>query len=72
MSVVYIVLPLALVFVVFALYVFIRAVRAGQFDDMDTPSLRVLHDDTPVERRPRGDSGAPGGGDEIEGSPPNS
>jgi cbb3-type cytochrome oxidase maturation protein len=47
MSVVYIVLPLALLIAVLALYVFIRVVRAGQMDDMDTPSLRVLHDDTP-------------------------
>jgi cbb3-type cytochrome oxidase maturation protein len=51
MSVVYIVLPLAMIFVIVALIVFIRAVRAGQFDDMDTPSLRVLHDDTPKEKR---------------------
>lgn len=50
MSVVYIVLPLAMIFVIVALFVFIRAVRAGQFDDMDTPSLRILHDDTPKER----------------------
>jgi cbb3-type cytochrome oxidase maturation protein len=50
-SVIYIVLPLAMIFVIVALLVFIRAVRAGQFDDMDTPSLRVLHDDTPKEKR---------------------
>jgi cbb3-type cytochrome oxidase maturation protein len=40
-----------MIFVIVALFVFIRAVRAGQFDDMDTPSLRVLHDDTPKEKR---------------------
>jgi cbb3-type cytochrome oxidase maturation protein len=51
MSVVYIVLPLALIFVVVALFVFIRSVRAGQFDDMDTPGVRVLHDDKPLKRR---------------------
>ena len=51
MSVVYIVLPLALIFVVVALFVFIRSVRAGQFDDMETPSVRVLHDDKTVKRR---------------------
>jgi cbb3-type cytochrome oxidase maturation protein len=50
MSVVYIVLPLALIFVVVALLVFVRAVRAGQFDDMETPGMRVLHDDTPKEQ----------------------
>ena len=50
MSVVYIVLPLALLIAVLALYVFIRVVRAGQLDDLDTPSLRVLHDDTPLTK----------------------
>jgi cbb3-type cytochrome oxidase maturation protein len=53
MSVVYIVLPLALLLAVVALYVFIRAVRGGQFDDLDTPGVRMLQDDDPV--RPRGD-----------------
>ena len=50
MSVIYIVLPLALLVVVVALFVFIRSVRAGQFDDMDTPGMRVLHDDTPADK----------------------
>ena len=52
MSVIYIVLPLALLIVVAALFVFIRSVRAGQFDDMDTPGMRVLHDDAPKEPKP--------------------
>ena len=45
MSVIYIVLPLALLFALAALFVFIRSVRGGQFDDLDTPSVRMLHDD---------------------------
>ena len=45
MSVIYIVLPLALIFVILALIVFARSVRSGQFDDMDTPGVRILHDD---------------------------
>lgn len=45
MSVIYIVLPLALIFVIVALIVFARSVRSGQFDDLDTPSVRILHDD---------------------------
>jgi cbb3-type cytochrome oxidase maturation protein len=45
MSVIYIVLPLALLFVIVALIVFTRSVRSGQFDDMDTPGVRILHDD---------------------------
>ena len=45
MGVIYIVLPLALVIAVVAVLAFIWAVRSGQFDDMDTPAVRILHDD---------------------------
>jgi len=50
MSVIYIVLPLALLFALVALYVFIRAVRGGQLDDLDTPAVRMLHDDGEEEK----------------------
>lgn len=45
MSVMFILLPVALLFSGVALLVFIWAAREGQFDDLDTPGLRVLHDD---------------------------
>jgi len=48
MSVIYIVLPLAIVLAIAALGAFIWAVRRGQYDDMDTPSVRMLHDDEPA------------------------
>ncbi len=53
MSVIYIVLPLALVLGGGALAAFLWAVRRGQFDDLETPAIRVaLEDDhRPVERR---------------------
>lgn len=48
MSVIYILLPLALVVVGVAVGAFIWAARRGQFDDMDTPAMRVvLEDDAP-------------------------
>lgn len=50
MSVLYIVLPLALVVVASAVAAFVWATRRGQFDDLDTPGLRVLRDD---DRPPR-------------------
>ena len=52
MSVIYIVLPLAMLVALGAVFVFIRAVRHGQFDDLETPGMRVLHDDEP-SREPR-------------------
>ena len=45
MSVIYLVLPLALLIVLAAVVAFVWAARRGQFDDLDTPALRVLHDD---------------------------
>ena len=60
MSVMFVLLPVALLFSAVALAVFILAARAGQFDDLETPGLRILHDDeiapAPAEdsRRPPG------------------
>ncbi|HVZ78686.1 MAG TPA: cbb3-type cytochrome oxidase assembly protein CcoS [Gemmatimonadaceae bacterium] len=45
MSVVYLVVPLALLVVAAAVWAFVWATRRGQFDDLDTPAERVLHDD---------------------------
>jgi cbb3-type cytochrome oxidase maturation protein len=45
MSVLYIVVPLALVVVALAVGAFTWAAHRGQFDDLDTPAVRMLHDD---------------------------
>ena len=45
MEVMWIVLPMALAISAIAVLVFIWAVRSGQFDDLVTPSLRILVDD---------------------------
>ncbi|MFI5312183.1 MAG: cbb3-type cytochrome oxidase assembly protein CcoS [Gemmatimonadales bacterium] len=45
MSVLYIVVPLALLIVAGAVAAFVWATRRGQFDDLDTPAMRMLHDD---------------------------
>ena len=47
MSVMFILLPLALLFSAVALAVFIWAAISGQFDDLHTPAVRILHDDDP-------------------------
>ena len=46
MDVIAIVLPIALLMGGAAVWVFIRCVRTGQYDDLDTPPLRVLVDET--------------------------
>lgn len=45
MSVMWLVLPLAIVFAAIAVGAFIWAVRSGQLDDLDTPAVRPLVDD---------------------------
>jgi cbb3-type cytochrome oxidase maturation protein len=57
MEVIAIVLPIALIMGGVALGVFIRCVRCGQYDDLDTPPLRMLVDDT--ERQPGGEPTSP-------------
>jgi cbb3-type cytochrome oxidase maturation protein len=41
-------LPVALLFAAGALGVFVWAARSGQFDDLATPALRILHEDEPA------------------------
>ncbi len=45
MTVLYLLVPLALIFSVLAIAAFAWAVRRGQFDDLVTPAVRMLHDD---------------------------
>lgn len=45
MQVLLIILPLALIIAIFFVGIFIFAVKRGQFDDLDTPSHRILLND---------------------------
>ncbi|MGK0358050.1 MAG: cbb3-type cytochrome oxidase maturation protein [Bradymonadia bacterium] len=47
MEIPWVLLPIALGFVLCAVVAFGWAARSGQFDDLDTPALRVLLDDGP-------------------------
>jgi cbb3-type cytochrome oxidase maturation protein len=46
-SVVFIVVPLAALIVLAAVIAFVVSARRGQFDDLDTPPVRMLNDDRP-------------------------
>lgn len=50
MSVLYLVVPMAVVIAGAALWAFIWAVRGGQFDDLDTPGMRAALDDDDAAR----------------------
>jgi len=45
MSILYVLIPLALLLLGFAVWAFFWAVGSGQFDDLDTPAVRVIMDD---------------------------
>ena len=45
MSVIVVLMPLALGIAGLALWAFVCAVKRGEFDDLDSPPLRMLHDD---------------------------
>ncbi|MBH24647.1 MAG: cbb3-type cytochrome oxidase assembly protein CcoS [Myxococcales bacterium] len=50
MSILYILIPLALVLSAGSVAVFWWAVRDGQFDDLETPALRILTDERRQKR----------------------
>lgn len=45
METIFVLLPLALLIAAIAVGLFIWAARTGQFDDLDTPAMRILFDD---------------------------
>ncbi len=47
MSVLYVALPVAILLGATALIACMRCIRGGQFDDLDSPPMRMLIDDTP-------------------------
>lgn len=45
MSILYVLIPLALLVLGIAVWAFFWAVGSGQFDDLDTPAMRIVLDD---------------------------
>lgn len=45
MEILYLLIPIALIFIAVAIAAFIWAGRSGQFDDMEGPAYRILMDD---------------------------
>jgi cbb3-type cytochrome oxidase maturation protein len=45
MSILYVLTPLALLLLGAAVWAFFWAVGSGQFDDLDTPAVRIIMDD---------------------------
>ncbi|HNB59769.1 MAG TPA: cbb3-type cytochrome oxidase assembly protein CcoS [Phycisphaerales bacterium] len=45
MSILYLVVPLAILLAAGGVGAFIWAVKGGQYDDIDSPAVRAIHDD---------------------------
>ena len=45
MEIIYLLVPLSVILVGVIIWVFLWAIRSGQFDDLDTPAVRILLDD---------------------------
>ncbi|EJN07950.1 cbb3-type cytochrome oxidase assembly protein CcoS [Herbaspirillum sp. YR522] len=45
MEALYLLIPLSTALVFLAIWIFFRASDGGQFDDLEGPALRILHDD---------------------------
>lgn len=50
MSVIMVMLPIALLLAGLFVWAFIRSVKSGQYDDLDTPAIRAVFDDEPPAR----------------------
>lgn len=58
MTILLLLIPLSLMLVAAAAWAFVWAVRAGQFDDLDTPALDMLGEDridTPADKADHAD-----------------
>ncbi|WOT03621.1 cbb3-type cytochrome oxidase assembly protein CcoS [Shewanella youngdeokensis] len=53
MSIIYVLIPIAIIFVMIAVCIFTWAVQTDQFDDLDKHSISILFDDDKQTERPQ-------------------
>ena len=53
MEILYLLIPLSLLLVGAIIWIFLWAVRSGQFDDLETPPVRMLFEDAPPPKLTR-------------------
>ena len=49
LDVLYLLIPASILLALVALALFLWAIHTGQFDDLETPAIRILYDDKPAE-----------------------
>jgi cbb3-type cytochrome oxidase maturation protein len=57
MSILYLIIPLSVLLVMVIIWIFLWAVRSGQFDDLEGPAHRILMDDDRPDDRSSKDTG---------------
>jgi len=77
MEILYLLIPLTLVFVAMGLAIFFWAVKSGQYEDLEGPAHRILFDDEPVKMTREDRAGKEGGkggtrGAAVRGAPESS
>ncbi len=55
MSVMYIALPVTAMLAISAVWAFVRFAKRGEYDDLDTPPIRMLNDDVPLRSPAKSD-----------------
>jgi len=58
MSILYLIIPVSIILVIGIIWVFLWAVRSGQFDDLEGPAHHILMDDDDDVTRPKKNTGA--------------
>lgn len=69
MSVIYVLIPIAVLFVMIGLAIFFWAVRSKQFDDLDKQGFSILFDDERKQHQSPADIEQPTGKDQPKQEP---
>ena len=48
LDILYLLIPASVALALVALALFVWAIHSGQFDDLETPAIRILFDDSPA------------------------
>jgi cbb3-type cytochrome oxidase maturation protein len=59
MDILYLLIPISLIFVAVVAWVFIWSVKSGQYDDMEGPAHRILMDDDSIQSNQNDDEQDP-------------
>jgi len=61
MEIIYLLIPLSIILVGLIIWIFLWAIRSGQFDDLEGPAHQILmDDDDPVVKRDSGEESEKG------------